>query len=204
MRFARRASCGALALLMALPAGFLLTHQSRSGLPGTHAAAAATITGITVSLLPASAPLTELDAAQQPAANSVLLTDQTSKGGADLLPPAARQESPVGTREREAFLPVSQLTEWPRPLADARPPPGDDDGAADEPAPAAGDGPIRLIAVVMIDERGKVDDVQLDEHALVPALRPWLERRLRALRFAPGRLFGRPVRSRLAVELVLQ
>lgn len=196
---ARRALCGTLALLMAgLPFWRLLGSAWRPAAPGVIAAADLPV--ITVDLVTPDLPRTALEPAQPPAMNFAPAEDQTSRRDA-----AAPAVSALAARreavDEVAYLPVSQLTAWPRQQPQASP-------AADEgdelPLPAAWGSTKTVVAVLMIDEQGEVRHVQLDDEALEPPLRQWLAHRLRALRFVPGLLYGRPVGSRLALELVLQ
>lgn len=90
------------------------------------------------------------------------------------------------------YLPVASLSEWPRPL-------GTPDAFW-----LAGDGPSTIIeSVLLINEHGDVDQVAFLNDVLSVPERRQLEAQLRTLRFSPGKLFGRPVRSRLRIELRL-
>lgn len=195
MSAARRVLCGALALLMtAWPLWFLLGSASR---PSGHGAVGATdLPRITVAVL--IPPHTALEPAQPPAMNFAATADQTSRRDAAALQATAPQRESF---DAAAYLPVSQLTEWPRQHPQVAP--ADDDGAG-PPLPATWGQAITMVAVLMIDEQGEVRHVQLDDDAIERPVRRWLEHRLMTLRFDPGRLYGRPVRSRLALELVLQ
>jgi hypothetical protein len=199
---ARRATCGLLALLMA--AGSLRALDAARQPVPRRTAAAAEARAITVSVVPADGPMTELEAAQPPAVNSARPTDQnSSSAGAE---PSAMIVSGAGSREadNETYLPASQLTGWPqaRGLAATYVEDGED-GEADTAPFAASRSPTTVEAVLMIDEQGGVNRVQFNDEALELPVRQWLDRRLRALRFVPGHLFGRPVRSRLTIELAL-
>lgn len=206
MNLARRAACGALAMLIAgLPFGMLLSDRGRFASGSLRAVdAPAVLHGITASLLPAATTLTALDDGQSPAVNSGHLTDQTSRGSSMALPsPAVSTGEGIEASDALAYLPASQLTEWPRQRATDSPL-ADDEGKIDDvPMSAAWHMPKTVEAVLMIDEHGAVNRVQLKGDALEPPERQWLDQRLRAMRFVPGYLYGRPVRSRLAIELIL-
>lgn len=204
-----RAACGALAMLIAgLPFGMLLSDRGRFASGAIQAVdAAAALHGITVSLLPGDATLSALDGAQSRALNSGQLADQTrmSSMSSSMAPalPAASPGEGIEASDAPAYLPASQLTEWPRQRATDLPL-ADDEGKIDDVSmSAAWRMPKTVEAVLMIDEHGEVNRVQLKGDALEPPERQWLDQRLRAMRFVPGYLYGRPVRSRLAIELVL-
>lgn len=192
---ARRVLCGALALLMSgWPLWLLLVSAGRP--PGHGAVDATDLPRITVAVL--IPPHTALEAAQPPPMNFAATADQTSRRDVAALPAAAPQRESF---DAAAYLPASQLTEWPRQHPQVAPTDDDGDGP---PRPATWGQAITVVAVLMIDEQGEVRHVQLDDDAIERPLRHWLEHRLMALRFVPGRLYGRPVGSRLALELVLQ
>ncbi len=204
MNLARCATCGALALLMTgLPCWVLLEMAGHPRPDRTIDAAS--VNGIRVSLAPVTVtvPLASLDDAQPPARNSERLTDQNSRSGDATLPAANFLASGSDTVDDEAYLPVSQLTEWPRQRADIEPRINDEDTRDDISLPAAWRSPKGVEAVLMIDEHGEVNHVQFHDDALTLSVRQELDRRLRAVRFVPGRLFGQPVRSRLTIELTL-
>ena len=200
MSLARCATCGMLSLLMTgLPCWVLLEMAERPG-PGRTIDAAG-VHGIRVSLI--TVPLTSIDGAQPPTGNSDRLTDQNSRSVDATLPVASFLASGSDAIDDEAYLPVSQLTEWPRQRADIEPRINDEDAGDDMSLPAAWRSPKVVEAVLMIDEHGEVNHVQLHDDALTLPVRQGLDRRLRSVRFVPGRLFGRPVRSRLTIELTL-
>ncbi len=203
---ARRATCGLLALLMA--AGSLRALDAARHPGPRRTAAAAEARAITASMVSADGPMTELEAAQPAAVNSARPTDQnSSSAGAE---PPAMIVSGAGSRvaddeaDNETYLPASQLTGWPqaRGLAATYVEDGED-GEADTAPFAAWRSPTTVEAVLMIDEQGDVNRVQFNDEALELPVRQWLDRRLRGMRFVPGHLFGRPVRSRLTIELAL-
>lgn len=190
---ARCVLCGVLALLMtAWPLWLLL--GSACWPPGHGAAGARDLPRITVTVL--ISPHRALEAAQPSTMNFAATADQTSRGD------VAALETPVPQRESfdaTGYLPASQLTEWPRQQPQVAPADGDE-----APLLASWGQAIAVVAVLMIDEQGEVRHVQLDDDAIELPVRQWLEHRLMALRFVPGHLYGRPVRSRLVLELVLQ
>ena len=202
MRLAHRVTCGTLALLMTgLPCWVLLEMAGHPALGRTIDADG--VPGIMVSLVPVAVPLTSLDAAQPPALNSARLTDQNNRSVDATLPAASVLAPGSDAVDDHAYLPVAQLTEWPRQRARIEPDAGDDDVPDDVSIPDVWRSPTVVEAVLMIDEQGEVNHVQLYGDALALPVRQGLDRRLRAMRFVPGRLFGRPVRSRLTVELTL-
>lgn len=206
MSLARRAACGALAMAMAgLPFCMLLCDRGRLASSSIKAVAApAALHGITASLLPADKTFTALDGAQSAAVNSGQLADQTSRSSsAAPAVPAASPGAGIEASDAPAYLPASQLTEWPRQRTTDSPLAEDEGKIDDVSMSAAWQMPKTVEAVLMIDEHGEVNRVQLKGDALEPPERQWLDQRLRAMRFVPGYLYGRPVRSRLAIELVL-
>ncbi len=94
--------------------------------------------------------------------------------------------------EGAAYLPAAQLTERPQLLQDIAP-----DWHAPQRLPQ------RMVCTLLVSEYGDVDRVLCDDPALAPASLQAVGERFRAARFAPGRLYGRPVRSTLRIELRL-
>ncbi len=141
---------------------------------------------IRVALLPepATSALPVLDPAQSSLPNSTGHTNQTDR------PPGPLDEA-------DAYLPLSRLTEWP--VAN-----GDTDAELAIVSDGSGQGSAVqwLEAVLLINEFGDIDRVLLpDADSSQQAI---LTEHLRRLRFAPGRLFGQPVKSALRIELRLQ
>ncbi len=201
MSVARRALCGTLALLMGGAPFWMLVNAGR---PATrHALAAADRSIFTVALLEPALPHTAFEAAQPAEMNFTAAEDQTSRR--DAATPAVSTHGAlhevVHEVIQEAYLPASQLTAWPQQLPQASSASDEDDSLS---LPASWADLKTVVAVLMIDEQGEVRQVQLDDEALEQPLRQLLAQRLMALRFVPGKLYGRPVRSRLALELVLQ
>lgn len=213
---ARRATCGLLALLMA--AGSLRALDAARHPEPRRTAVAAEARAITVSVVSADGPMTELEAAQPPAVNSARPTDQNSRSAgaepsawiagsgeaddeADYEADYEADNVPGNEADNETYLPASKLTGWPqaRRLAATYV----EDSEADTAPFAAWRSPTTVEAVLMIDEQGDVNRVQFNDEALELPVRQWLDRRLRGMRFVPGHLFGRPVRSRLTIELAL-
>lgn len=220
---ARRVVCGTLALLISgLPCWLWLGRWQ----PPAHGAiAAASASGIRVAGVTPVVPLAALEVAQPPTMNFAALADQNSRdaGAAGAVqaseapeaseaseasaaaPPAepvVNALSPAHeTLDETAYLPASQLTEWPRPHP--QPSPAGDDERNVLLSTAWGN-TRTMVALLMIDEQGEVRQVQLADDSLDRPLRQWLERRVMAMRFLPGRLYGRPVRSRLTLELVVE
>lgn len=129
---------------------------------------------------PAASVMPAIDPAQPRRSNSAGDKDQTGRR------PRQRQVAMP-----DGYLPLSRLTEWPVALNDLAP--DFDDSTRD--------GGVQLLeAVLLINEFGGVDRVLLSDAG-------WAQQalldHLRRLRFAPGRLFGRPVKSALRIELRL-
>lgn len=92
----------------------------------------------------------------------------------------------------DGYLPASVLTERPQVLRDIEPEwhfPG-------VLLP-------NLVALLLINEYGDVDRVLLDQASLSPMLEEDLRLRFLAMRFTPGRLHDRPVKSALRIEIRL-
>ncbi len=89
------------------------------------------------------------------------------------------------------YLPASQLTERPQVLRDIVP----DWTQPPMPQPVTG--------VLMINEFGDVDRVVLADAMLTPVQQDALRSQLAAARFAPGKLYGRPVKTALRIEIRL-
>lgn len=87
------------------------------------------------------------------------------------------------------YVPAAHLHERPAAL---------DEIADDDTQPT----PLQPIeCVLLISEHGAVDDVLFPHAALTPEqLQRW-RNRLTAIRFSPGRLYGRAVRAALRLEL---
>ncbi len=90
-----------------------------------------------------------------------------------------------------AYLPPSQLTERPQVLRDI---------VSEWALPPL---PDRLNCVLLINEYGDVDRVLFDPAPLTPAQQNALRDRLLLARFTPGRLYGRPVKTALTIEVRL-
>ncbi len=110
--------------------------------------------------------------------------------------PASDDGTPAATDaasdEGAAYLPAAQLTERPQLLRDIAP-----------DWPAQDRLPQRMVCTLLVSEHGDVDRVLCDEPVVSPATLQAVGERFRAARFAPGRLYGRPVRSALRIELRL-
>ncbi len=91
-----------------------------------------------------------------------------------------------------AYLPAAQLTERPQLLRDIP-----RDWRAEDRLPQ------RMVCTLLVSEYGDVDRVLCDEPVVALATLQAVGERFRAARFAPGRLYGRPVRSALRIELRL-
>ncbi len=189
----RTAVCGVLALL---PAGLTLGALLRPALQVPADTRHPDV--MLVRVMPGPGHLTKrtdprktIDAAQPSVPNSGKHADQ-NREQADTQAPAADNEAIGG------YLPVSRLTEWPR-LDEHAPSPS----PAVPPIGPHADGPRLFDAVLLINEHGDVDQVALPEPSLSAAQQRQLQEYFLALRFVPGRLFGRPVRSRLRIEIRL-
>jgi hypothetical protein len=106
--------------------------------------------------------------------------------------PAYDDETGATADEGAAYLPAAQLTERPQLLQDIAP-----DWRAQDRLPQ------RMVCTLLVSEYGDVDRVLCDEPVVSPATLQAVGERFRAARFAPGRLYGRPVRSALRIELRL-
>ncbi len=107
------------------------------------------------------------------------------------LPEGAKTDGAAGN-DRGAYLPAAQLTERPRVLRDIVP-------EWTQPPIAQ---PIEC--VLLISEYGDIDRVLVDDVALTPAQQQAVRERLLAARFAPGRLYGRAVKTALRIEVWLR
>lgn len=94
------------------------------------------------------------------------------------------------TDDVNGYLPASQLTERPQSLHGIAP---------DWTEP--GRIPPLISGVLLINEYGDVDRVLLDEHGLTPVQQQLLRERFGRARFVPGKLYGRPVRTALRIEV---
>jgi hypothetical protein len=94
------------------------------------------------------------------------------------------------TDDSTAYLPASQLTERPQSLHGIAP---------DWTEP--GRIPPLISGVLLINEYGDVDRVLLDERGLTPVQQQLLRERFGRARFVPGKLYGRPVRTALRIEV---
>ncbi len=98
----------------------------------------------------------------------------------------------AGVDDGAAYLPAARLTERPQLLQDIAP-----DWRAEDSLPQ------RMACTLLVSEYGDVDRVLCDDPVAAPAALQVVGERFRAARFAPGRLYGRPVRSALRIELRL-
>lgn len=98
----------------------------------------------------------------------------------------------AGVDDGAAYLPAARLTERPQLLQDIAP-----DWRAEDSLPQ------RMACTLLVSEYGDVDRVLCDDPVAAPAALQVVGERFRAARFAPGRLYGRAVRSALRIELRL-
>lgn len=98
----------------------------------------------------------------------------------------------AGVDDGAAYLPAARLTERPQLLQDIAP-----DWRAEDSLPQ------RMACTLLVSEYGDVDRVLCDDPVAAPAALQVVGERFRAARFAPGRLYGRPVPSALRIELRL-
>ncbi len=98
----------------------------------------------------------------------------------------------AGVDDGAAYLPAARLTERPQLLQDIAP-----DWRAEDSLPQ------RMACTLLVSEYGDVDRVLCDDPVAAPAALQAVGERFRAARFAPGRLYGRPVPSALRIELRL-
>lgn len=92
----------------------------------------------------------------------------------------------------DSYLPVSQLTERPQLLRDI-------DAQWHLPGVSL---PV-VVATLLISEYGDIDRIELHGPSLSPMLEQDLRARFAAVRFTPGKLHGKPVRSALRIEIRL-
>mgnify|MGYP006961769625 CR=1 FL=1 len=104
---------------------------------------------------------------------------------------ANRDMPTISEGDDGGYLPASQLTERPQVLRDIVP----DWTQPPMPQPVTG--------VLMINEFGDVDRVVLADAMLTPVQQDALRSQLAAARFAPGKLYGRPVKTALRIEIRL-
>lgn len=97
----------------------------------------------------------------------------------------------ISEADGDAYLPASQLTERPQVLRDI---------VSDWTQP-----PMTqpVTGVLMINEFGDVDRVVLTDATLTPVQQDALRSQLAGARFAPGKLYGRPVKTALRIEVRL-
>jgi hypothetical protein len=109
------------------------------------------------------------------------------------LPASAATDNENGAIQRDAdhYLPAAQLTERPQVLRDIAP------EWTQQPLPQ----PVEC--VLLISEFGDIDRVVINSSALTSAQRQALRERLLAARFVPGKLYGRPVKTALRIEVQL-
>ena len=126
-------------------------------------------------------------------------------------PTAASLDYPVSGRDRQRtgrteknpdrdvdqgtddYLPASQLSERPQVLQDI-------DSEWRLPGVQL---PV-LVGLLLINEYGDVDRVLLRERRLSPMLEEDIRSRFLAMRFSPGRLHQRPVKTALRIEVRLE
>jgi len=104
---------------------------------------------------------------------------------------ATDNESSAHQRDSAHYLPAAQLTERPQVLRDIAP------EWTQPPLPQS------VECVLLINEFGDVDRVVIDSTALTVAQGQTLRERLLAARFVPGKLYGRPVKTALRIEVQL-
>ncbi len=117
-------------------------------------------------------------------------------------PPAVSQSLPASAatdnendtiqRDGDHYLPAAQLTERPQVLRDIA------SEWTQQPLPQ----PVEC--VLLISEFGDIDRIVINSSALTSAQLQALRERLLAARFVPGKLYGRPVKTALRIEVQLQ
>ena len=174
--------------------------------------AVAGVITVTLSTLPAPVPRSRaLPPALNPAA-------ATSASGATTIPTATQASSTaaLGTDARQRghasvplalnlspdpYVPVAELNERPVLLQDIDPVLDLESASfAGNAVPTA----VYVTAMLLINEHGDVDRLQIETHTLPRYLEAILVQRFAAARFLPGKIDGKPVRSALRIALQLQ
>ncbi len=108
-----------------------------------------------------------------------------------LLPASAAADNDNGAHQHDGahYLPAALLTERPQVQRDIEP----------EWTQQALPQPVEC--VLLISEFGDVDRVVINSSALTSMQRQALRERLLAARFVPGKLYGRPVKTALRIEV---
>lgn len=143
---------------------------------------------------PAAAPEVRPERAQQPG------TVASAGPGAASDTPASEAQAQAlpGVSEVGAepdYLPRSALTQAPQPI---------DMPELSYPSFEGDRGRYLAQLTLYIDEQGLVQRIDVRPADLPPALAETARRVFRAARFAPGQVDGRPVRSRLSIELTFE
>jgi hypothetical protein len=139
---------------------------------------------LSVSLFPASDSLGP-DPAQIAEPLSLAMADSQDERGAVQTGP-----DELGS---DAYLPAFKLTEKPQVVVDID---------AEWRLPGV-DLPV-LVALLLINEYGDVDRVELNQASLLSMLEEDIRSRFLAMKFTPGSLHGRPVKSALRIEIRLE
>ena len=118
------------------------------------------------------------------------MTEPAATVVADPVGEYSASQAGQGESGQDDYLPASNLTERPQVVRDIDP----------EWHFHGIQLPV-LAGVLLINEYGDVDRVLLDEQSLSPMLEEDIRARFLAMRFSPGRLHGRPVKSALRIEV---
>lgn len=140
--------------------------------------------------------VSDLSAAAKPDRST--LDASTGQDGENVVNHSAANES--AARENAAnegdrtlgYLPVAQLTERPQLVRDISAEWAQHDLS-----------PQRIVCMLLISEYGDIDRLQFDAPSLTATQQQALRERFQAARFVPGKLYGRPVRSALRIEISL-
>lgn len=105
----------------------------------------------------------------------------------------------AGRGEGEDYLPVARLTERPQAMSIPEVAPASVQPLESFLQPAG----QTFTCLLLISEQGDIDRVLFDAAGptMTPAQQQAWQQSLRMLRFTPGRLYGRPVKSALRIEV---
>ncbi len=193
----RAANCLLLALLVPMLIVAVLLAQTEVRRDGAGDREVAVTLADLQELSQANATSAELVGVNAKAANvhvaAVNVTDvhATDVHVTDVYVTEVHTNAAVHADDDAAYLPPSQLTERPQVLRDI---------VSEWALPPL---PDRLNCVLLINEYGDVDRVLFDPAPLTPAQQNALRDRLLLARFTPGRLYGRPVKTALTIEVRL-
>lgn len=158
-----------------------------------------TAAAMRVALVAAPVPLRSTTEADTPGITPVPLSQAPQGELPAVAPPPKPEAASAAASPASATLPSESLY-IPRPLLSVAPV-AQQSVLLDWPADAPPAGRYSAVLALFIDEQGVVQRVQVDQGELPQALRQHAVQTFAGIRFSPGQVDGRVVKSRIRIEV---